>query len=482
MVYTRSEVPLEQLQNDETRNKLKLDLRLYGFDLTLEDLEKLLTVDEQPLIYNKSGSSRNSVELVCAKKICANQRGTLKLVIWKNGKFSIYNCNAKPASMTMFNIAYDLKGSLIWDNLQEGMYVACTTAYWDHKLQIAEVTDCITREEAEEWLKIYEDCNKKIESYNYEEMQSLHNISLEGYLPLQKLKEHQTNINNMISHVLQLEATEKIDRDTALKTKITASGNTISVEGLDGHKYKLEAPQGHVWTKEEFEAFVYRHRYVWKQYDQQSVQDNTLYRDLMEILCQKKLDWCNVSIDGKPEVKVSIKTSTNKRGQEFTLSYLNDRRVSYQDLYNALLDYFIKGQTLQNLAQEPEDVDEAEKQKMLQKKKQRDDGLVSSGITGYISDLEGEVPITIGFEKIGANWHLTIGEKRFHLKGGIETIKSLERVLKGTAQGYNARHSTEELYNRLNKVLDPETTIEIITEAKTMGKLLKALRVKGQGE
>lgn len=482
MVFSRLEVSLELLQNDETRNKLKLDLRLYGFDLTLADLEKLLTVDEQPLVYSSSKSRNLNIEMVSAKKIYTNQRGTLKLVIWKNGKFSFYNCSAKPASMSMFSIAYDLKGSLIWDNLQEGVYVACTTVYWEHKLFIAEITDCTTRIEAEEWLNIYEDCRNKIDNNNYEEMQPLQSITLEGWLPLQKIKEHQTNINNMISHVLQLEATEKIDKNIALKTKITTSGNTISIEGLDGHKYKLEAPPSHVWTKEEFEAFVYRHRYGWKQYDQKRVQDDTLYPALMQILLRKNLEWVNLSIDAKPDVKVSIRTSTNKRGQDFTLSYLNDRRVAYDDLYNALLEYFIRGQALQNPAEEPEDVDEAEKQKMLQKKKQRDDGLVSSGITGYISDLEGEVPITIGFEKVGVNWQLVIGEKKIPIKGGVETIKSLERVLKGTAQGYEARHSTEELYKRLCKILSPEESIEIISAAKQMGKLLKALQVKGQAQ
>jgi len=478
-----NEVTLLELQNDETRNKLKLSLKLYGFDLTTEDLEKLLTVDEQPLMYDNklSGYSNEQVQLIAVKKIFMNTRGSLKLVIWKNGKFSIFNRDAKPASMPRINIPYNYQGNEIWDDIKEGFYVAFSHVYWQHQLEVGELTDCKTRKQAEEWLELYTYCCKKVEEFNsYEEMSDAKGLEGKGIIPRKALVDWKSEIEKTIIQIQQLENQEAVLRATALKTQISIVGAKLALRGLDGHTYEIETPAVGQWKDEEWIEYVYKHRYQWKQRDQEAIKEETLFKHVMEKLITAKLDWFKLSVDGKTQAKVSIKTIVNKKQSEVTIAYLNDRRVAFDDMHKALYEYFMKGQTLTNPAEEPEDVDEAQKQKALEVRKQRDEAIVTTGITGSIQDLEGEVPITIGFEKKGANWLLVIGEKKLPLKGGVETIKSLENVLKGTAQGYHARHSTEELYQRLCKILDPEQAIEVISTAKEMGKLLKALEVKNK--
>jgi len=47
--------------------------------------------------------------------------------------------------------------------------------------------------------------------------------------------------------------------------------------------------------------------------------------------------------------------------------------------------------------------------------------------------------------------------------------------LKGTAQTYRARYSTEELYTRLSEILGEEDALQILEAIKEYGKLLQAL-------
>jgi len=479
----RNEINMAQIRDEQTRNSLKLNLKLYSFDITIEDLEKLLTQDEQPLIYNNQmlGSSREEVQLIAVKKIFQNSRGSLKIVIFKNGTFCFFNSEVKSCSMPMINIPYDYKGTPIFESIKEGMYVAFTQDGWQHKLKIGQLTDCKTRAEAEQWMALYTDCLKIKETHqNYEEMSDCRNMEAKGIISIADLIDWKANLKVKVKQIQQLENAEVTLKENAIQNRIQMKGQVLSIQAIDDHNYTLEIPVGQQWKTEDWVNCVYRHRYNWKPHNQQDVKERSLFNDILQHMMSQRLEWFKIAVDGKPEVKLAVRTIQNKKGQTVTLTYLDDKRVAGDDVYSCLFKYFIQGEQLQNPAVLPEDLDEAEKAKKLNIRKERDDNIVCSGITGYINDLEGETPITIGFEKIGVNWHLVIGEKKIQLKGGVETIKSLERVLKGTAQGYSARHSTQELYERLCKVLSPEEAIEIITQAKEMGKLLKALEVKGK--
>jgi len=472
----REGVSLQEL-NDELKAKMKFNLQLYGFDLTVEQLEKKLTVDELELIFNSTSTySKENMALIAVKEIITNRRGTLKLVIWKNGKFSIFNKDAKPESISIFSIPYDYRGNHIWDYLKVGMYVAFSSVYWKQELRIGVLTDCTTKVEAEKWLSLFTDCLQKTTGFGaHEEMQSLRHVDSEGTLTTKDLEDHKLLLEQTITLIQQAEKKEIVDRDTALATKIIITGNKIGIQALDNRTYTIEVPNGCELKKESWVTYVYRHRYRWTQFIQELSKKQTFLDEVTNQLIASNFKWFKLSVDNKPKVKIAIKVVTNSRGSDMTLTYLNDRRVASEDLRRAIYEYFVQGLVLINPAGQSENLGEAEKQKALDIRKQKDEAIVTSGITGYINDLEGESPISIGLEKVGINWQLVIGEKKILIKGGVETIKSLERVLKGTAQGYNARHSTEELFERLSKIIGEEQAIEIITEAKILGKLAKAL-------
>ena len=480
------EIILQALKDEPQRETLKLNLKLYGFELTLDKLEKMLTVSEPEITFTNglSGYSNQFIALIQVKKIITNTRGTLKLVLMSNGKFLVFNKDARPTDIGLFNTPYDLKGGVIWEQIREQMYLAFTEARWEHTFSVCTLTDCMDRKQVDQWLALYTECLKKRETFQSAvEMTSLPRIKCEGMITTANLQTELNTIDSTIALIQKLENEEATKKADALKNDITITlGKTskIVIRGLDEHTYSVEAPPTKLWDAGEFTDYVYRHRYAWRKFHQDNLKTTTLFPALMQNLSSSREDWFSLSVDGKPPVKLAVKHVENKNGQEIQIAYLNDRRVAYEDMYQAVLRYFLRGENLKDLAEQPEDLDEAEKQKQLEVRKVRDDGLVSTGIQGYINDLEGETPITIGFEKVGVGWNLVIGEKRIKLKGGVETIKSLERVLKGTAQGYRSRHSTHELYQRLCKVLTPDEAIEIILEAKEMGKLLKALEVKGQ--
>lgn len=461
----------------ETRDKLRLDLKLYGFDLTLEELEELLAKEKSTLSYSTRESipyGRETVQLLSCKRIITNKRGTLHLAIWSNGRFSIFNKDARPSDLPRIVISYSCKGNTIWDDLKEGMYVAFSESYWDKELTLGTLTDCTTREEAEDWLSLYGDCLRKVfENDSFEEIRPVYSIEKTGFTSRQTLKDWESRIDSVIKKIQELELQEVANKDNALKTRISLSGSTVAINAVDDHIYTIETQR--LWTREEWVDFVYRHRYRWTQHEQEYVKERTLFNEVVDKLVASNLEWFKLSVDGKPAVKITIKHVTNKKNQDVANYYLNDRRVAYSEIRQALYQYFILGQALN-----PREVDEAERQRVLEPRKNREEAIINSGITGYLSDLEGEIPITIGFEKAGASWYLVVGEKRLLFKGGVETIRSLERVLKGTAQDYHARHSTSELYERLAKVLSPEEALEVISTAKEMGKLLKALDNKNQ--
>jgi hypothetical protein len=366
---------------------------------------------------------------------------------------------------------WDRKWNRVWDELQEGIY-AVFAEHWTN-YELACLTDCKTEAEAKKWVKLYAECLRLKDKYaNYEESRSIDNLNKNTItITLADLEEHRKEIDKVIKQIEKLEADELVKKQEALQKKITIAGNKIIIQALDDHVYEIEANE--TWKREDFVDFVYRHRYNWKPHDQSDVKLNTLFPSLIEKL-RPWISLFKLSVDGKDPVKIETKIVKNRRGQPTAMTYLDDKRVAFEDMYQALWNYFIKGSPLVHPAEEKEE-EKKDKEELLNIKKQREQKLTAEGISGYITDLEGETPITLGFEKVKNNWYLVIGEKKILLKGGIETIHSLERVLKGTAQGYNARHSTEEFYNRLSRVLSPEEALEIITEAKQLGKLCKAI-------
>lgn len=467
------EIPIMSIDKVNSE-KLELDLKLYGFGIGYKELEKLLVKEEEPLSMELGSGyfSKETVELRQVKKIINNSRGTLKLVIFSDGKFTLFNKQSRPAGLLMVHLPWSPQGNVLWDELQEGLYVVCTQTFYYREHVIGLLTDCKTREEAQKWLNLYSECLDYKRDYGMcEEFEKCRDINCEGKLTLQDLENRKNLMLLTIEQIKKLEAEEEKKKSEALQNKISIEGETVKVDALDDHSYSIELP-AQVFKKEDWTDYVYRHRYTWKPYNQQAVKQDSLFRDVLYKLMNSKVEWFKIGVDNKDKVKVAVKTLTNKRGQSVTVTYLNDKRVSQDQMVDALYNYFIKGEEMTGLEEEK---DLTEEEKKIEVRKRREEALISSGIKGYITDLEGETPISLGFEKIGNNWYLVVGEKKLMLRGGVSTIKSLERILTGSAHSREARHSSEEFYRRLSQVLTPEEAVEVINTAKEIGRLMKAL-------
>jgi len=464
-----NEVAVEELKDAEAITKLKRILVLYGFPLTIEGIQKELKNPVAPLKWSYNENSRDDkLQMDRIRKVYNNLRGTLKLLLWDSGRVTVMNRQGKIAGMYLFSCSYDNKSEELFENISEGMYLGLSDD-WSRASKIGTMTDAKTPEEAEEWIKLFKQCQKmRDDNAQWREMSTLPKIITTGLVTITRLKDEVTAITNCIKEINRLEAEEKVKKDTAILDKIIIDKDSITIKALDDFTYKLTSPNMK-WEKEPWVTFVYKHRYELDSYTYQK--SATFFYDIFDQLTKLHFEG-KLSVNGLKEVQVGFKIIVNRNQQEMLLTYLEGQRVANEPMRTALYDYFIMGQPLPSLNEE---VDIDEKVKRVGFRKARDDTIVQEGIHGYVNDLEGQCPIDIGFEKDGQKWNLVIGEKRIHLRGGIEMIKSLERVLRGTAQGYNARHSTEELYTRLAEVIGEEEALQVITISKEMGKLVKAL-------
>lgn len=470
-----SRLELETIPNEDRRKEVALILKLYDFPTSIEQLEGMLVNEGSMINWTKRTTEAGLVQV---KKIVNNSRGALKLVIWKNGMFCFLSKTSSLGGGSYFQTSWDLKASEVWDNLKEDVWMCISKGYrgiWEVECLI----DATAKIDAEKWrerlLKIEQ---TETEYSAYREVDNIPRVTSTGMVPISMLD---AKIQEQEKAILEVKRLEKIEETLKQKafSNISITSNikttTLTIKALDDHTYSIETPIGRQWDSKDLEAYVYRHRYHWDAYTQQRTKDDTLFSDIMRrIEGMAEEPWIKLSVDGKASVELQYK----KVGQnEMNLTYLNGKRVAKDDLYQTLLNYFFKGLPLVQPPEAPEVV-ESQKQEVASRRKQREEEMTANGIHGYITDLEGETPITIGFEKQGNEWDLIVGQKRIHLKGGMGTIKSLERVLKGTAQDYNSRHSTEELYKRLAGVIGQEEALEVIREAKQLGTLFKALELK----
>ena len=467
---------------DETeKGKLALSLKLYDFSVSLEEILSLLGEREaQNVIISQENlsrrySNRDSISLLQVRKIFENKRETLRLVIFTDGHYTFLAKKSQFVQMSEFCSETD---QFEIYNIQEGQWVCVFKSYWHNSYCIGCFTDAFTREKAEEWADLFlkiEDIRKNSTAH---EIGNHPRIRSSGEVTIEMLSEDLKNLQEILKEVAKLEEEEEKKKEEALSkcTSITedSTGKTTTViQALDDHVYTIESPI-HLWNSKDLECFVYQHRYNWDQRTEKNIKENTFFSEIFRMVQElKDQEWIHLRVDQRPSVTISFKTVHSERRNDSLACYLDSKRVAFDDLYQSLKIYFMDGQPLVS----PE-TEKTPDEKIRQERKERDLAIVSHGIQGFITDLEGETPINIGFEKKENGWDLVIGEKRIRLKGGLETIKSLERVLSGKALAYDSRHSTEELFRRLSSVLGEKEAIEIITTAKELGKLLKALEIQ----
>jgi len=466
-----NKLKIEQIYSDDQRKALKLILKLYDFSLSVEQLEAMLVKEQEVDELTKS------MAFIQVRKLISNNRGTLKIVIWKHGAYTILGKQSTLGGGRHFSMAWDTKADEVFDRIQENSWVCVTTGY-SGTLEIECLLGTTSAIEKDKWKACLTDIEQiDHNSDGYREIGAIMRIESKGLVSQTILEAKLKQYQDTLAKVQILEAQEEVRKKQALATISVATKNdktTVSFKGLDDHRYSIETPI-HKWNLDTLEDFVYRHRYRWGTYEESHVKAATLFHDIMRIVETLQESWIKLSIDGKAPAEIAYKKTLGSN--PVLITYLNNKRVAHSDLNITLNNYFYKGMPLVQPPEAPE-VTEAQISTLASRRLERESELTTGGIRGYITDLEGECPINIGFEKKGSRWNLIIGSKNIYLKGGVGMIKSLERVLKGSAQGYDSRHSTEELYARLCKVLPEQDALDIITEAKEMGKLLKALETK----
>ena len=407
-----------------------------------------------------------------------NKRNTLKLLLFDNGLLAFVQPKIYGRSETILNIPWTLshKPSL-WNDLKEGVYVLLEEGYWDNWYLVG-VTDMKTEKEAKEFLEIYEEILRIQNLNNYEELAEVKKLNYDGRITLEEFRKHLKKNQEVLKECERLEKEEERKRIKALNENIEFVEEIyedkeilkITIKALDGHTYKLELKNlRRGIAPKYFEEMVYRHRYALMSYPLEKIKEETLMKDFysfIEMLIDDTDEPIVIQVDRRKPLTLSHK-KVKTRNVEYTLYYINGVKIPRGSLLQILMDYFIFKKDL------PKPKPKSRKKKDFLTSKERE--LIMNGISGTLSDLEGEIPINIGVEKEGQKWFLVIGEKKIYIKGGLATIESIKNVLEGKANRYNARHSTEELFYRLTRVIDEKTALEIISTAKEIGLMVKAL-------
>jgi hypothetical protein len=459
--------------NTENEDDVRLWLKLYGFGITVEQLKALLQYKWEKTL--KTGYSYSeTLSVVRAEKIIENERGTLHLVVWSNGKFSLFNKNVSPQGIPMLHVSWGYNKNEVFEDLEEGEYVIFVETWREWYLAV--LTKCTSEQDVFQWLEEYNKCLGLLKKYaEYQEFANCREVERGAIVRIDDLQRQYKKMERTAKQIDELEQKEEEKKNEAMK-KITTVDNRIHIEALDGRVYDIEIHSDWRPETETFLPYVYRHRYHWTAEHQQDAKQESFFRELYEDLIDAAKDF-SISVDGKPAVRITKKVIMTKKG-EVNFLYFDNKRVSAEHALSALYDYFIRGQQLNS----PIVRERVEKQQRLDFQKQREEMLKTQGITGYITDLEGEIPVTLMFEREGNNWYLVLGSKRTCVKGGIETIQSLEKVLTGKALTYDDRHSTVAFYRRLAEAVGEEEAGEIVKEVKNMGQLLRVLKTREGGQ
>jgi len=451
---------------EKINENLKLYLKIYGFPITFEKLvETVKNLKGKPIPMGVKTYWTNSAFFRKIEKLFTNSRETLKLAFFEDGSWLLLNKEIDLSYLPSIDIAYGKK-NLVFQRIQEGIYLLTTGSYYGDRVVC--LTDCKTPGEVREFIKTYKKMEKIQEKYAYaQEFSGKTTLFHDGTVTLDSLKEKLKEYEEIARKIEEAEKEEKRKLEEAYEKRLTLekgdSSTKISIKGLDGHTYSLEISPPKDFKKERFKDFIYLHRY--RKHELQSIQRSTLWGSFWELLTDLPNRTLKVSVDQVSPVELSFKVKKRLGGTLSTLTYLQGQRVSKDDLYATLEKYFFEGEPLTF----PEK--KTRKSITLEREKQ----LLNKGISGRLYDLEGEVPVQLFFTKEKQHWYLVIGEYKYYIKGGRESIKRLESVLRGTTTR-SGRYSTSELFRRLSGILGEEDSLEIIEQIKAYGKLLKGLK------
>ncbi len=459
-------------------NRFKLCLKLYSFTESFEEIEKLVRKRKTlPKTFETKGYYNKKATFRKILKLLTNTRETLKIAILEDGSWIILTKDSNVADIHMLDVSYSTQPR-VFPEVKEGYYLITSKSYYSSERLVC-LTDCQKLEETQEWLRLYQSIEALYERYRHtNEFQNKSILYHDGTVTREMLKEKLKEFQELAEEVEEAEKEERRKLKEAFqnKVKITQTEKTtkIWIDALDNHIYEVEISPPIKIKKEKFKDYIYLHRY--HQSNLNYIQKSTFWSSLWDWLSELTNKTLKVKIDNTQPVEILFQEQVNKLGLKSITTYCNKKRVSRYDLNQSLYDYFYDGQPLVIKPTNISTIVPEDHAKALRLKKERE--LLEKGLTGRLYDLEGEIPVKLLFKKEGKKWYLTIGEYEYHLKGGKATIKKLESVLKGTAQTYRARYSTEELYTRLSDILGEEDALQILEAIKEYGKLLQALEKK----
>jgi hypothetical protein len=462
-LYTHKKGDLERILEDS--------LELYGFKVTMEELHKEMSKADLATV-----ESSGKYSMVRVRKVYLSASGALKIFILDNGTFGMSNNLSRPEYHAVINmnyksseVAYELN-----EHIEEGKWLLVSSAgYSGREYEIVCNTDTTDITSARQWLKLLDEIKDRRDSH-FQEINKVPKIVSDGYVTTSALQAQIVLLEEAKLQAVENEKVEEVRRATALgsiqmKTN-KRNETTFDFTGLDNHFYSLTLPYTKL-TKENLLGYVWIHRYNLNAYTLVNIKRDTWLASIIDLLCQQETPSFKITMD-KRSVLVKSKTIVSN-GNKMRIWYLQSKRVAYSDMRITVHDYLLEGKPLSF----PEERESNETQ-LRDLKKERDKILTENGIKGTLEDLEGEYTVQLGFEKKGQNWNLVIGEKRIILKGGRETVKKLENVLTGKTQRWKTGHSVQEFYRRLQTILDKETALEVVSEIRSMGKLLNALQTK----
>lgn len=452
---------------EKINENLKLYLKIYGFPITFEKLVKIAEgLKGKPIPMGVKTYWTNNASFRKIERLFTNSRETLKLVLFEDGSWLLLNKEIDLSYLPYIDVPYGRK-NLVFQKIQEGYYLLTTGSYYGDRVVC--LTDCQTSKEVKEFIETYKEMEKIQAKYSYaREFSGKTTLFHDGLVSLETLKEKLKEFQEIARKIEEAEKEEKRRLEEAYKKRLTLeegeSSTKVSIKGLDGHTYRVEISPPPLLKKEKFKDFIYLHRY--RKNELQGIQKTTLWASFWEFLIEQTDRTLKISIDKASPVELKFLLKKRRGGSVSTLAYLDGKRVSRDDLFESLEKYFFLGESLTF----------PEKKKIRESLTlEREKALLNKGITGRLYDLEGEVPVQLFFTKEKKHWYLVIGEYKYYIKGGRESIKRLESVLRGTTTR-RGRYSTTELFRRLSEILGEKDSLEIIEQIKAYGKLLKGLK------
>jgi hypothetical protein len=464
--------------NSELGRSIKPELRLYAFAETIEEIEKMIPAfKDVELDLKKHDMYDDTLGLDRIVKIVENHRNSIKILIFASGTIGLMNHQTIPeAADLVYFPRYDKVDHILYDSVYEGEYVIQKKDRNYPKWKLALLLDTKDSQDAIKWCKLYEEADKlHDDNRNYQEMNQLDHPRTVGIFTLKQVAEFHQKVVDKVAEIVQLEQQEATNKAQALMqitVSNTQSASKALISALDGHIYTLTINEPMGWSLGDFINFVYVHRY--NSHWISGFKTETMWDKWWQFFVTNSEKEITFGVDQVVPVKVKFSQIKDKRGVITRRFYLNGKIEASEDLHKVLKEYFYLGKPL--IINTPPTL--AQQANTAQVRSVRDEELITEGIKGTIDDLEGECPVELAFEKEGSKWYLVIGQHKVWIQGGLGVIHSLKTVLAGTAGSYRCRHSTQEFYARLAKVLGEDKALEILATAKEMGKMLQALKPK----